>query len=106
MMFVAGTNHAHGVVNGIEIKHNQVAGIFCYSVDYGEFFEGVYLSYSPLIVRNSTGVYFDDLMVGNMTIDVTGTTGVNKIGKLVKRNSGITIANTDTLTILETVQLY
>ena len=106
MMFVAGTNHAHGVVNGIEIKHNQVAGIFCYGVVYGEFFEGVYLSYSPLVIRDSTGVYFDDIMVSNMSIDVTGTTGVNKISKLVKRNNSISIVNTDTLTILETVQLY
>jgi len=106
MMFVAGTNHAHGVVNGIEIKHNQVAGIFCNGVVYGEFFEGIYLSYSPLVIRDSTGVYFDDIMVGNMSIDVTGTTGVNKIGKLVKRNNGISMVNTDTLTILETVELY
>lgn len=106
MQFVAGTNHAHGIVNGVELKHNQIAGLLCSGVEYGEFFEGLYLSYGKLIIRNSTGLYFDDIKVGNMSIDATGSTGVNKIGKLVKRNSIITLTNTDTLTILETVQLY
>ena len=106
MMFVAGTNHAHGVVNGVEIKHNQVAGIFCDSVAYGEFFEGIYLSYSKLIIRDCTGLYFDDLMTGNMRIDSTGTTGKNVISKLVRRNNGVGIDNQETLTIGEMVYLY
>jgi hypothetical protein len=106
VMFVAGTNHAHGIMNGIEIKHNQIAGLLCDSVDYGEFFEGLYLSYSKLIIRDCTGLYFDDIMTGNMHIDATGTDGKNVISKLVKRNSGVVIDNQETLTIGETIVLY
>lgn len=106
MQFVAGTNHAHGIVNGVELKHNQIAGLLCNAVTYGEFFEGLYLSYSKLIIRDSSGLYFDDIMTGNMHIDSTGTTGKNVISKLVKRNSGVVIDNQETLTIGDTIALY
>ena len=106
LMFVSGTNHAHGIVNGVEMKHNQIAGLLCSGVQYGEFFQGCYISYAKLIIRDCTGLYFDDLVTGNMHIDATGSSGKNMISKLVRRSSGVVIDNQERLQIGETINLY
>lgn len=105
VMLVNGTNHAHGIINGVELKHNQIAGLLCNGVTYGQFFANLYVSYSKLIIRDCSGLFFSDMICGNMQIDATGTDGKNLIQNLIRR-SYITLQNVETLTIANDVTLF
>ena len=108
IIFANGHNTAHGIVNGVEFKHNQIAGIIINDVSVGEFFSGCYVTYCDVIIRNSTAVVFDTLMIGrgNVICSNEGSaTGTNYIGKLVVRSSS-TVANSGNLVVGERVNCY
>lgn len=108
MQLVDGYNTAHGIVNGIEFKHNQIAGIIANGVTVGEYFTGCYVTYCNIIIRNCSAICFDCLMVGRCDLVCTndlGATGKNYIGKYVVRTNS-TITNTGNLEIGERVNLY
>lgn len=109
MMLKEGYNHAHGICNGIELKHNQIAGLLCKDVTYGEFFQGMYVSYCGVIMRDCSGLYFDSLMMGNGGITCSneaGVSGKNMIVNLARRSNSVTINNTGNLEVINTRDLF
>lgn len=108
-MLTGGYNHAHGIISNMEIKHNQIAGILCKDVTNGQSFQGVYVSYCNVVLRDSSGIYFNNLKMGNGSIlcsNTAGITGRNVIDTLVKRNSNVTVINTGNLQIANTINLF
>lgn len=109
MMLKEGYNHAHGICNGIELKHNQVAGLLCNGVVYGQFFQGMYISYCNCIMRNCSGLYFDSMIMRNGTLicsNEAAATGKNMIVNFVRRSADVTVNNTGNLDIIETRDLF
>lgn len=102
IQYVEGYNHAHGICNGLEVKHNQIAGILFHNCTYGQFVQGIFLQYSNIIIRNSTDVVFDAVNIGPgkviCTNDDSSITTNNRIGFLFKRQ-GATVENTGNLII-------
>lgn len=108
-MFAEGYNHAHGVMTGTLIKHNSLRAILAKNIEYGQSFQGVYVSYGTVSLRDSTGIYFNNLKIGHGSIlcsNTAGITGRNVIETLVKRNSNVTVDNTGNLQIINTINLY
>lgn len=115
MMLKDGYNHAHGICNGIEIKHNQIAGILINGIQHGQFFQGMYISYCNLIIRNSRGINFDSMTMSAGTIICSGNfpepTDPTKLGKnyivtLFERAPGsISINNTGNLEIINKYEM-
>lgn len=109
MMLKVGYNHAHGICNGLEIKHNQVAGILCKDVVYGQSFQGIYVSYCNVILRDCSTIYFDNLKMGNGSVicsNAAGVTGKNVIDSLVRRADNVSVDNTGNLEIMNTIDLF
>lgn len=102
IQYVEGYNHAHGICNGLEVKHNQIAGILFHNCTYGQFVQGIFLQYSDIIIRNSADVVFDAVNIGPGKVICTNTdetiTIPNRIGFLFKRQNA-TVQNTGNLII-------
>lgn len=106
--YVGGYNHAHGICNGLEIKHNQVAGIICTNIANGQQFTGCYVSYCNVIIRDSKGVTFDALTMGQGTIICSGNqggAGGNYIITLFNRTGSVSIQNTGNLQVQQNINL-
>lgn len=103
MMYTTGYNHAHGMATAIEAKHNRIAGILMDSIQYGQFLNGVYLSYCNLVIRNSRGVFASPAMfeggaaiicTGNFPNPATPTVdfGKNVVGSVMVMQSSLTVS--------------
>lgn len=103
----SGLNHAHGIVNGAEIKHHQLAGILFHNVNNGHYFNGLMMQYANLEFENSRMITIPDLYFSNGSIICNNTdkTGINLISKLYKASS-ITINNNGNLSIQNEIDMY
>ena len=108
IQIVDGYNTAHGIIQGVEVKHNQIYGILVNENAYGESFIGCYISYSNIKIRNSSGVTFDTIYMGIGIItseNTKGITGVNYIGKLFNRGNAV-VEDGGNLVVGEVINLH
>lgn len=102
----SGLNHAHGIVNGAEIKHHQLAGVLFHNVQHGHYMNGLMMQYADLEFQNSRMVIIPDLYFSNCWIRCTNTdkTGKNIITNLYDAY-GTNINNTGNLIIQNQIEL-
>lgn len=102
----SGLNHAHGIVNGAEIKHNQLAGVLIDNAEHGHYFNGLMMQYANLEIQNSTKVVIPDLYFTNGLIKCSNVDkiGSNHITNFYKGH-GAYVMNSGNLIILNEVDL-
>lgn len=109
VMYTGGYNHAHGIMGLLEIKHNQIAGLYIQDVINGQSFQGMNISSCDVVIRDSKGVYFDNLVMirGKITCsNEKNVGGSNAIGTLVRMSEAVTLANTGNLQVINTLDLF
>lgn len=74
----SGFNNAHGIINGAELKHHQLAGLLIDNTIYGQYFNGLMVQYANIEINNAEKIVIPDLYFSHGTIKCTNT---DKVGK-------------------------
>ena len=100
--FIDGYNHGHGVIDCIEIKHNQLYGIYAKDCDYGECIGTASIQYSPILLDNCKGFVIGTLFFSSGSITCSNPSGYtqNNVITTILNQGGSTIEETGNLKIL------